>query len=109
MTATFKPVVAGIAFAGIVVAGILMPDPRRGILTPDPLRPATAIPPMFAEIEPADGAVVRGTETWVRWSPSAEAEGRILWHKIGESNVQVTEATGSDRLVARLQPLELGE
>jgi PKD repeat protein len=72
-------------------------------------KPAASRPPLFTEIDPADGTAVRGTETWIRWSPGGEAEGRVLWHKAGEAEVRVSAATGADLLLARLQPLEIGQ
>ncbi len=34
------------------------------------------LPPVLARIEPADGAVVRGTEAWIHWRPLVETKGR---------------------------------
>jgi PKD repeat protein len=83
-----------------------LPVPRRWESVS---QPATSYPPLFTQIEPPDGAVVCGTEAWVRWSPSGQAEGRILWHKAGEAEVRVSAATGTDPLLVRLQPLISGE
>lgn len=67
---------------------------------------ATVYAPLFAEIEPADGAVIRGTEAWVRWSPSVPAKGRVLWRKADESSFRTVDAREGTPLLARLGPLQ---
>ncbi len=66
-------------------------------------------PPLFAEIEPADGAVLRGTEAWVRWYGGEDASGRVLWRKAGDTRLHRVEAMGTDPLAAQLAPLQLGQ
>jgi hypothetical protein len=81
-----------------------------------PPQPAPAPPPVVKlyaplpdQIEPADGAVVQGTEAWVRWSPSAAAKGTVLWRKAGETDFRQVEAAEGDPRLARLAGLKPGE
>jgi PKD repeat protein len=68
-----------------------------------------AIPPLLADIQPADGAVIRSAEAWIRWGPVRdEALGRVLWRKADEPEVRVAEATTEAMLRAHIQPLETG-
>src|SRR5450432_3277313 len=48
--------------------------------------------PILSEIEPADGAVVQGTEAWVHWSASTAAKGRVLRRKAGETDFRTADA-----------------
>jgi PKD repeat protein len=70
---------------------------------------APSLPPILAEIEPPDGAVVRGTEVWVRWRSPLPATGRVLWHRVGEAQVRSVEAQGGEQLRARLGTLQDGQ
>lgn len=78
--------------------------------TPEPpaIVASVTYAPMWSEIEPADGAVVRGAETWVRWS-APQARGRVLWRKAGAADFITVDANDGDPLLARLGPLHAGE
>jgi PKD repeat protein len=70
---------------------------------------AVAHVPLFTEIEPADGAVVQGTEAWIRWHATAPAKGKVFWRKAGEPDYQSVDALDGDPLLARLSGLKMGE
>ena len=63
---------------------------------------------LFAEIEPAEGAVVYASDAWVRWSSPLAAKGRVLWRKAGGSRVQTADAGSGQELLAHLGPLSAG-
>lgn len=60
-------------------------------------------------IEPADGAVVRGTEAWVRWWAPESDEGRLLWRQAGMQDFREVKAVEGEPYLARLSPLEPGK
>jgi PKD repeat protein len=60
-------------------------------------------------IEPADGAVVRGTEAWVRWWAPEDDQGRLFWRPVGEQDFREVKAVEGQPYLARLSPLEPGK
>ena len=83
------------------------PDAAVPTPAPTPELPTVTYAPMWGEIEPADGAVVRGADAWVRWSAPA-AKGQVQWRKAGETDFRTVVAIDGDPLLARLAPLEVG-
>jgi hypothetical protein len=69
--------------------------------------PAATYTPITSDIQPADGAVIRGTEVWISWQPLLQAGGHVLWRTAGESTFQTVDATGYP-LVAHLSALKQG-
>jgi PKD repeat protein len=68
--------------------------------------PAANYLPLLAEIGPADGAVVHGTEAWVRWNPAVNARGQVLWREKGAGDFRAVDAVGTDLIAGRLGPLQ---
>lgn len=70
------------------------------------------VEPVFAtsvtEIEPADGAVVHGTDTWVRWRTSGHGAARVMWRESGREEFRNVPASGDDPVVAPIGPLKIG-
>ena len=65
------------------------------------------------EIEPADGAAIRGGDVWVRWHGPPGASGRVAFGQTGGREPQLVPATDAaapgDPLVAHLTGLKPGE
>src|SRR5450755_2449626 len=101
----------------LAAAGYFLWKSREGALPPGTQQPqpvpspqsAELYAPLLTEVEPADGAVVQGTEAWVRWSASTAAKGRVLWRKAGETEFRTADAAAGDPLLARLTGLKPGE
>lgn len=65
--------------------------------------------PVALEIEPADSAVVRGREAWIRWRTHVPAQERVLWRRSGEKEFRAAAAAPlGDARHARVGPLEEG-
>jgi hypothetical protein len=64
--------------------------------------------PLFAEIDPADGANVYESDLWIRWSSPLAANGRVLWRKAGGLRVQATDAGSGQELLGHLASLSAG-
>src|SRR5688500_725163 len=67
-----------------------------------------AYPMLLADIEPPDGAILRGSDAWIRWSPPAPSKGTVLWRAEGERDFRTVEAEGGDPLLAQLISLQPG-
>jgi hypothetical protein len=64
--------------------------------------------PLFAQIDPADGATVYESEMWIHWNSSAHAKGRVLWRKVGGLRVQAADAGSGQEMLAHLAELSPG-
>lgn len=64
--------------------------------------------PLFAEIEPADGATVYASDVWIRWNSAGANKGRVLWRKAGGLRVQAAEAGSGQELLAHFGSLSAG-
>ena len=62
--------------------------------------------PVVAEIEPADGMTVYGSEVWIRWAAAVPAKGRVLWREAGAYHVRAADAGQGTNFLVRLTPLE---
>jgi len=64
--------------------------------------------PLFAEIDPADGATGYESDLWIRWSSPTTAKGRVLWRKAGGLRVHSADAGSAQELLAHLSSLSSG-
>jgi hypothetical protein len=63
---------------------------------------------LLTDIEPAEGAVIRGTDAWIRWGSPLFTEGRVHWREVGKGEYQTADATRGDTFLVRLQGLKPG-
>jgi hypothetical protein len=57
------------------------------------------------ELEPPDGAVISGTNAWIRFNSPGASAARVFWRIAGDDRFRRTEATDTDAFLAQLEPL----
>jgi len=82
------------------------PQPPRDTPAAEEDAPGSALDVL--DLEPADGAVIRGSQAWVRWGSADPSRGLLHWRRKGEAEFRDAEVVAGRFHLAHIAALEKG-